>query len=62
MTKHRPTSAELLSFPSAAILPEPLVPANVDLRDFPYMPYGSGALVWFRISRPVKRFRSGEPA
>jgi hypothetical protein len=38
MTKHRPTSAELLSFPSAAISPEPLVPVNLDLRDFPYMP------------------------
>ena len=38
MTKHRPTSAKLVSFPSAANLPEPLVPANVDLRDFPYMP------------------------
>jgi hypothetical protein len=38
MTEHRPASAELLPFPSAAVLPEPLVPANVDLRDFPYMP------------------------
>ena len=38
MTKHRPAPAELLSFPSALALPEPLVPANVDLRDFPFMP------------------------
>jgi len=38
MTKNRPTSAELLPFPSSGVLPEPLVPANVDLRDFPYMP------------------------
>jgi hypothetical protein len=38
MTEYRLTSAELLSFPSAAVLPEPFVPANVDLRDFPYMP------------------------
>jgi hypothetical protein len=36
MTEFRPTSAELLSFPSAGLLPEPFVPANVDLRDFPY--------------------------
>jgi Protein of unknown function (DUF1376) len=38
MTKHRPTSAELVSFPSAARVSEPLVAAKVDLRDFPYMP------------------------
>jgi hypothetical protein len=38
MTKHRSSSAKLVSFPSAAKLPEPLVLANVDLRDFPYMP------------------------
>jgi uncharacterized protein DUF1376 len=37
MTKYRPTSAELLSFPTAG-LPEPFVPANVHLRDFPFMP------------------------
>jgi hypothetical protein len=38
MTKNRLTSAELLPFPLAVGLPEPLMPANVDLRDFPYMP------------------------
>jgi Protein of unknown function (DUF1376) len=38
MTESRPISAELLPFPAAEILPEPLVPAQVDLRDFPYMP------------------------
>ena len=38
MTEHRPAPAELLAFPSALALPEPLVPANVDLRDFPFMP------------------------
>jgi hypothetical protein len=38
MTKDTPITAELLSFPSAEILPDPLVPAYVDLRDFPYMP------------------------
>jgi hypothetical protein len=38
MTECRPTSAELLSFPAAEILPDSLVPPHVDLRDFPYMP------------------------
>jgi Phage integrase family len=38
MTKHRSSSAKLVFFPSAAKLPEPLVLANVDLRDFPYSP------------------------
>ena len=38
MTKHLPAPAELLAFPSALALPEPLVPANVDLRDFAFMP------------------------
>src|SRR5947209_7876606 len=38
MIECRPTSAELLAFPAADILPDPLLPAHVDLRDFPYMP------------------------
>jgi Protein of unknown function (DUF1376) len=37
MTKQRPSFAEVLPFPVAGS-PEPLVPPNVDLRDFPYMP------------------------
>jgi hypothetical protein len=37
MTKQQPTFAEVLPFPVAG-LPEPLLPATVDLRDFPYMP------------------------
>ena len=46
MTKHRPAPAELLSFPSALALPEPLVPANVDLPNF----------------TPKQAILSGEPA
>jgi len=38
MTECKPVSAELLSFPTLEILPDPPVPAHVDLRDFSYMP------------------------
>ena len=61
MTEHRPAPAELLAFPSALALPEPYIPANIGLRDFPFMPIEVDVCLVLNFT-PEQAILSGEPA